>query len=69
MMIALLDDEMRADSTREGGYEVAGEDAEWVQVMKKHRIQASRLEVLARGVGTGKKRSVDGQSPTVLSPG
>ncbi|KAI7085008.1 Dor1-domain-containing protein [Hortaea werneckii] len=31
-----------------------GEDEEeWIQIMKKHRIQASRLEVLARGVGGG----------------
>ncbi|KAI7179013.1 hypothetical protein D0869_11224 [Hortaea werneckii] len=29
------------------------DEEEWIQVMRKHRIQASRLEVLARGVGGG----------------
>ncbi|KAI7371066.1 hypothetical protein KC328_g17613, partial [Hortaea werneckii] len=40
----------------EDGDEVQGEDddeEEWIQIMRKHRIQASRLEVLARGVGGG----------------
>lgn len=69
MMIALLEDEVRTESASESEDEVTGEDPEWVQVMKKHRIQASRLEVLARGVGTGKKRSMDSQPPTVVSPG
>jgi hypothetical protein len=32
-------------------------DPEWVAVMQKHRVQASRLEVLARGVGTSRKTS------------
>ncbi|KAI6905670.1 hypothetical protein D0869_10159 [Hortaea werneckii] len=41
------------------GDEVGDEDGdeedeeEWIQIMRKHRIQASRLEVLARGVGSG----------------
>ncbi|KAI6909932.1 hypothetical protein KC334_g3737 [Hortaea werneckii] len=34
----------------EGGDE---NEEEWIQIMRKHRIQASRLEVLARGVGSG----------------
>lgn len=29
---------------------------EWVEVMKKQRVQASRLELLASGVGTGRER-------------
>lgn len=69
MVIALLEDEMKVSSVSTSENDTSGEDPEWVEVMKKHRIQASRLEVLARGVGTGKKRSMDSQSPTVLSPG
>jgi hypothetical protein len=34
-----------------------GEEPEWAQVMKKHRVQASRLEVLARGVGSGTRKA------------
>ncbi|KAI6820488.1 Dor1-domain-containing protein [Hortaea werneckii] len=37
----------------EGGDEGQEDEEEWIQIMKKHRIQASRLEVLARGVGGG----------------
>ncbi|KAI7151637.1 hypothetical protein KC349_g9379 [Hortaea werneckii] len=29
------------------------DEEEWIQIIRKHRIQASRLEVLARGVGGG----------------
>ncbi|RMY84071.1 hypothetical protein D0862_11512 [Hortaea werneckii] len=39
-----------ADEDRDEG-EV--DEEEWIQIMRKHRIQASRLEVLARGVGGG----------------
>ena len=70
MMLALLEDDMKLESTPdEDGDHAEDRDPEWVQVMKKHRTQASRLEVLARGVGTGKKKSTESQSPTVLSPG
>lgn len=71
MMIAILEEDLKAESVDESeGQEVqADQDPEWVQVMKKHRIQASRLEVLARGVGTGKKKGTGGESPTVMSPG
>jgi hypothetical protein len=41
-------------------------DPEWVAVMQKHRVQASRLEVLARGVGTSRKTSA---SPMPVSAG
>ncbi|EME83254.1 uncharacterized protein MYCFIDRAFT_45940 [Pseudocercospora fijiensis CIRAD86] len=58
MMVALLEDDLQ-DLTAE---------PEWVQVMKKHRIQASRLEILSRGVGTARKGSLDVFSPQASSP-
>ncbi|KAI7537139.1 hypothetical protein KC331_g11081 [Hortaea werneckii] len=39
------------DGDEEGGGDE--DEEEWIQIMRKHRIQASRLEVLARGVGSG----------------
>ncbi|KAF2805032.1 Dor1-domain-containing protein [Mytilinidion resinicola] len=48
MMLALLEEEMNEGSEDEK------EEEEWVEVMKKHRIQASRLELLASGVGTNR---------------
>jgi len=66
MMVALLEEEL-ADP--EDDLEEADGNTDWVQVMMKHRIQASRLEVLARGVGSGRKASMDVQSPTALSAG
>lgn len=48
MMLALLEEEM------DDGFEDEHEEEEWVEVMKKHRIQASRLELLASGVGTSR---------------
>lgn len=56
------DEEGDEDEDMEGDGEVQG--PEWAQVMLKHRVQASRLEVLARGVGGGRKGSGG-----VLSPG
>ncbi|KAF2238380.1 Dor1-domain-containing protein [Viridothelium virens] len=41
MILSLL----RSDDDSEAG------DVEWIEVMKKHRVQASRLELLASGVG------------------
>lgn len=61
MMIALLEEEMAEG----GGNSASGEEPEWAQVIKKHRVQASRLEVLARGVGSGAKN----RSPGATSPG
>jgi hypothetical protein len=49
MMLALLE-----ESEDESRSEEDEEEDEWVEVMKKHRIQASRLELLASGVGTGR---------------
>ncbi|KAI7540354.1 hypothetical protein KC331_g9220 [Hortaea werneckii] len=49
------DDGVTGEGDGDGG-EGEGEDVdeeEWIQIMRKHRIQASRLEVLARGVGGG----------------
>jgi hypothetical protein len=54
MMIALLEEDLRAE------LEVTEEqhvEEEWVEVMKKHRVQASRLELLASGVGAGRTSS------------
>lgn len=63
MMIALLEDDLEGrDAAEEEGFE-------WEQVMRKHRVQASRLEVLARGVGTSRKASADLLSPTLTTPG
>ncbi|KAI7376170.1 hypothetical protein KC336_g19852, partial [Hortaea werneckii] len=41
------------DEGGDEGQKEEQEEEEWIQIMKKHRIQASRLEVLARGVGGG----------------
>jgi len=61
MMIALLEEELEEEG------EEGGETPEWAQVMKKHRVQASRLEILAKGVGSGRKGSADLLSPTALA--
>ncbi|CAK3764049.1 related to Dor1-like family [Lecanosticta acicola] len=65
MMVALLEDDI-ADEQDQAETDQA-EDPEWVQVMKKHRVQASRLEVLARGVGSGRKTSMEVQPPLATS--
>ncbi|KAI5359047.1 Putative oligomeric Golgi complex subunit 8 protein [Septoria linicola] len=73
MMIALLEDDLDESETHDNDVNaaVAGceSEPEWVQVMKKHRIQASRLEVLAKGVGTTRKASAGIMSPIATSPG
>lgn len=51
MMLAFLQDD---DSDSDGDAPITGKEFEWVEVMKKHRIQASKLELLASGVGTGR---------------
>ncbi|KAI7243649.1 hypothetical protein KC343_g4707 [Hortaea werneckii] len=62
------------DAGVEEGEEGQEEDEEeWIQIMRKHRIQASRLEVLARGVGSGgggarKASGVGVESPPAASP-
>jgi len=49
MMLAMLEEEV------EESMDDSKEEDEWVEVIKKHRIQASRLELLASGVGAGRK--------------
>jgi hypothetical protein len=65
MMLALLEDDDRGDGE---DISVLGREPEWVEVTKKHRIQASKLELLASGVGTGKPLISRESSPVVLSP-
>ncbi|KAF2249810.1 Dor1-domain-containing protein [Trematosphaeria pertusa] len=66
MMIALLEEDLRAAMEEEEEVEENEAEEEWVDVMKKHRVQASRLELLASGVGTGRTTSpVD----RIISPG
>ncbi|KAK4628578.1 Conserved oligomeric Golgi complex subunit 8 [Fulvia fulva] len=65
MTVALLEEETeRMDEDQAS----QNDDPEWVQVMQKHRVQASRLEVLARGVGSGRKTSMEVHSPSAMSP-
>lgn len=63
MMLALLEDEEDDNDSSEDEDEDEDEDVdveernkEWVEVMKKHRVQADRLEILASGVGTGHRK-------------
>ncbi|KAK8195848.1 hypothetical protein M8818_006999 [Zalaria obscura] len=67
MMLALLEEDMREEVE-----EVEEErEEEWVQVMKKHRVQASRLEILASGVAGSRKGSASWEvrSPSAAIPG
>jgi hypothetical protein len=57
MMIALLEEDLMAELAADADTDDAGREEEWVDVMKKHRVQASRLELLASGVGTGRTAS------------
>ena len=50
MMIALLEEDLQAELAQQDG----DAEEEWVEIMKKHRVQASRLELLASGVGAGR---------------
>jgi hypothetical protein len=54
MMIALLEEDLRAELEQTNEQDI---EEEWVDVMKKHRVQASRLELLASGVGAGRTNS------------
>jgi len=53
LITALLRSEAEDD-----GDEDVDEEEEWVEVMRRHRVQASRLELLASGVGVGSGRSI-----------
>jgi hypothetical protein len=69
LMLALLGDELNEeDEDGETGH-VDEDEHEWVQVMKKHRVQASRLEILASGVGSGRKTSasLDSRRPSAVT--
>lgn len=52
MLLPLLYEDTTDATATNTGQIAAYEDAEWVRIMKKHKVQASRLEVLANGVGT-----------------
>lgn len=51
MMLALLEEDARLEEKSAGDGSDGDGEEEWVDVIKKHRVQASRLEVLASGVG------------------
>ena len=64
MVIALLGDEVTPEE--EEAADVT--EPEWATVMKKHRVQAGRLEVLARGVGSAtRKGSMEIHSPGAMA--
>ncbi|KAF2458694.1 Dor1-like family-domain-containing protein [Lineolata rhizophorae] len=57
LVLAMLEEQ---DGGVDGGTEDDDGDEdeeEWVEIIKKHRVQASRLELLASGVGTGRNVS------------
>jgi hypothetical protein len=54
MMLAILEEDLVVEDAKDQGAVTEDEGERWVRVMKKHRVQASRLELLASGVGTGK---------------
>jgi hypothetical protein len=62
MMIALLEEDLQAELAQQDS---EGEE-EWVEVMKRHRVQASRLELLASGVGTGRTSTPVGRANSPL---
>ncbi|RMY59116.1 hypothetical protein D0863_12042 [Hortaea werneckii] len=78
MVVAEILDEEEENEDEDAGVEEGEEgqdedEEEWIQIMRKHRIQASRLEVLARGVGSGgggarKASGVGVESPPAASP-
>lgn len=69
MILALLEDELNEEAGGDETGEGDDHELEWVQVMKKHRVQASRLELLASGVGSGKKASasLDSRRPSAVT--
>lgn len=70
MVVAQLEEARESEKSTRDPESAADEDdmgQEWVTVMKKHRVQASRLEILARGVGTGRKGSADVSSPVAVT--
>lgn len=65
MMLALMEDELQGEAVVDSQDQDELEP-EWMQVMRKHRVQASRLELLASGVGSGRKgsTSTEARSPS-----
>lgn len=67
LLLSTLEDELEDNSNQGVGEASDGHVAdksaspEWIEVMKKHRVQASRLELLADGVNSGRT----GKSATV----
>jgi len=59
MMIALLEEDLKTELDISDDQDTRQQvvEEEWVEVMKKHRVQASRLELLASGVGAGRTSS------------
>ena len=57
IMIALLEEDLRAAVADDEDASEEESEEEWVEVMKKHRVQASRLELLASGVGAARTAS------------
>ncbi|KAF2138569.1 uncharacterized protein K452DRAFT_233911 [Aplosporella prunicola CBS 121167] len=60
MVLALLAEELQEEGEGGEGEGEDDEEEEWVEVMKKHRVQASRLELLASGVGAGRTAQAAG---------
>lgn len=62
MMLALLQEEL--EDTNDASPNTGEAPVEWIEIMKKHRIQAGRLELLASGVG-GSKLTTSGGRETL----
>jgi conserved oligomeric Golgi complex subunit 8 len=61
MMLAVLEEELAEEATRRLDVEDVNDevrDEEWVKIVKKHRVHASRLELLASGVGQDQRVKV-----------
>lgn len=66
MMLAMLEEELQESEIEDGSVH-EDKEAVWVEVMKKHRIQASRLELLASGVGAGRTVSAAARETSAVS--
>jgi hypothetical protein len=60
MMVAVLEEELAEEAARTLGEKEVDEnrDEEWVKIVKKHRVHASRLELLASGVGHDRAKAI-----------
>lgn len=57
LMIALLEEDLRDAIEEQEREDMEKKDADWIEVMKKHRVHAARLELMASGVGAGRTSS------------